>query len=107
MAGFDESVEKIVDFIKSSPEYVDFKQKRSTVAENPELKAKADRIRMENLELQRITDENRLMDELDAFMERNERDYAIVEIHDYIEAENVFCTLMQNIIDRVMGELDF
>ena len=62
MAGFDESVEKIVDFIKSSPEYVDFKQKRSAVAENPELKAKADRIRMENLELQRITDENRLMD---------------------------------------------
>lgn len=47
------------------------------------------------------------MDELDQFMERNEQDYAIVEIHDYIEAENVFCRLMQTIIDRVMGELDF
>lgn len=107
MARFDESVEKIVDYIKNSPEYEDFKNKRSVVAYDPELKAKADRIRMENFELQQIADENRLMDELDRFMERNEEDYAIVEIHDYIEAENVFCRLMQNIIDRVMGELDF
>ena len=107
MAGIDDSVERIVDYIKSSSEYRDYKDKRDAVASNPELKAKADRIRMENFELQQITDENRLMDELDRFMERNESDYAIVEIHDYIEAENVFCRLMQTIIDRVMGELDF
>ncbi|MBQ9505063.1 MAG: YlbF family regulator [Lachnospiraceae bacterium] len=107
MTGIDDSVERIVDYIKGSPEYVDFKNKRSVVASNPELKAKADRIRMENFELQQVTDESRLMDELDQFMERNEQDYAIVEIHDYIEAENVFCRLMQTIIDRVMGELDF
>ena len=107
MAKFDDSVEKILDYIKNSPEYIDFKEKRSAVALNPELKAKADRIRMENFELQQISDDDRLMDELDRFMERNESDYAIVEIHDYIEAENVFCRMMQNIIDKVMGELDF
>ena len=106
MTRFDDSVEKIVDYIKNSPEYIDFKSKRSAVAENPELKAKADRIRMENFELQQITDETALMDKLDKFMERNEEDYAIVEIHDYIEAETSFCRLMQSIIDRVMGELD-
>lgn len=107
MTKFDDSVEKIVDYIKNSPEYVLFKEKRAVVAADPELKAKADRIRMENFELQQITDEERMMDELDKFMERNESDYAIEEIHDYIEAENVFCRLMQNIIDKVMGELDF
>ncbi len=106
MAGFDDSVEKIVDYIKSSPEYIDFRNKRNVVSADPELKAKADRIRMENFDLRQITDDNRLMDELDRFMERNEQDYAIAEIHDYIEAENVFCGLMQNILDRIMGELD-
>ncbi len=106
MTRLDESVEKIVDYIRNSPEYANYRLKKAAVSADPELKAKADRIRMENYELQQISDGNRMLDELDKFMERNESDYAIVEIHDYIEAETVFCLMMQGIIDRVMGELD-
>ncbi|MCR5625742.1 MAG: YlbF family regulator [Lachnospiraceae bacterium] len=101
----DDSVQKIVETIKSTPEYTLYKSTRDEIYDDPDLWAKAERIRTEYNEVLSIKDERQIMQALDAFMERNEEDYAITEIHDALEAETGFFKMMQNVIDKLAGDI--
>ncbi len=104
---FEDSREQIINFIMGTPEYLDYQRHRENLRRHPELREKANRIRLENFRILENVGKDELFEEYDRFMEQYEEDYSITVIHDYLESEAAFCMLMQSIMDDVMEDINF
>lgn len=102
-----ESIDRLVEAIGNSEEFIRFKSIREKVHGFPELERQIMEFRRENYLLQNSQGKVDLFDETD----RIEREYKEFRenpmVSEYLSAENDICTIVQQINWRLIEELDF
>lgn len=105
MNQLDEAVEQLIEVIRASEDYQEYRRQLEKVKQYPELKEKIDEFRRRNFELQCSPDY--AFDKMEQFeLEYRElRDDPLVS--DFLAAELAFCRLMQHVSGRIVEAVDF
>lgn len=93
--------------IKETPEYRDYQQKKKLIAQNPELRAKAERLKKDNFEMLATLTEKTGFEEIMRFADEHEDTFMEPVINDYLLAEAAFCKIMREVFTMTMERIDF
>ena len=107
MDNLDTIIEHFVDAIKATKEYREYQEEKEKVRQWPELKEQIDDFRRKHVKIQQITDENRLLEEMEKFENQYEKFREDKRVHDFLEKELAFCRMMQYVNNGIMEALDF
>ena len=100
-----DSIKEFISAVKETSEYRNYKAKRLSVMNNPELRGKASKLIKEHYAVLTQTPENELLDAEIEFSNKYENVYNIPEIHDFLEAEVRFNEMLQEILEEVTDGL--
>lgn len=106
MQEVNDEVSRLIDALKNSRTYLEFEKQKEILKADPELKAKVDAYRTENFKLQNSNDGN-IEERLEAFAEKYADFIEEPKVSAFLDAEVNFCRMMQEVVDRVMNNLDF
>lgn len=105
----NETIEKIVDelvaAIKSSESYIEYKKEQELIVNQSDVMDKINEIRALNFKLQTIQNSDQAYDEQDRLEKRFDELSEDQRVFDFIEAENKFIGLYQEIYRRIMEEI--
>lgn len=107
MGELDRIINDFVEAIKATEEYQEFEEEKEKFRQWPELKAQVDEYRVQNFCLQQITDEGRLLDEMERFEKKYEKLLEDKRVNNFLERELAFCRMMQYVNHGIMESLEF
>ena len=101
----NQAVEQMVQAIRNTDAYMEYRRQLGRIKEQPELKKQIDDFRTRNFELQTSKDTN--FDKIDQFTRENEafRENPLVSV--FLAAELAFCRMMQEIGLYVTDQMKF
>ena len=94
----NQAVEQMVQAIRNTDAYMEYRRQLARIKEQPELKKQIDDFRTRNFELQTSKDTN--FDKIDQFTRENEAFRENPLVSDFLAAELAFCRMMQG--DRTL-----
>ena len=95
----NQAVEQMVQAIRNTDAYMEYRRQLGRIKEQPELKKQIDDFRTRNFELQTSKDTN--FDKIDQFTRENPL------VSDFLAAELAFCRMMQEIGLYVTDQMKF
>ena len=101
----NQAVEQMVQAIRNTDVYLEYRRQLERVKEQPELKRQIDDFRARNFELQTNKDTN--FDKIDQFTRENEPLRENPLVSDFLAAELDFCRMMQEIGLYVTDQMHF
>ena len=101
----NQAVEQMVQAIRNTDAYMEYRRQLGRIKEQPELKKQIDDFRTRNFELQTSKDTN--FDKIDQFTRENEAFRENPLVSDFLAAESVFCRMMQEIGLYVTDQMKF
>lgn len=107
MSKLDNAVEDLITAIRDSNEYQAFLQEKDRMNQFPELKKQIDEYRIRNYELQSMTNEEELFQQMEEFNHKYERFREDPLVSAFLEAEINFCRMMQEMSMKITAALDF
>ena len=106
MNELDESLAKLIDVVKNSPEYKEYQRIRELVRQEPEKERAINEFRRRNFELHKYRNVD-----LYAEMDRLEGEFASLRaepyVNEYLAAELAVCRMIQKINYGIMTEIEF
>ena len=97
----------LIHRIISSDIYKEYRESLEKVARYPELKERLDRFRTRNYEVQVNMEEGSTFESLDD-LDREKRELTQNPLlAEFLAAELALCRMMQEVMDRLVGSLDF
>ena len=91
----DESINRFINELKSTPEFIEFKMRRDLLAQHPELKAKTGLYVREHYRLLENTPTEDLFE-----AERN-----TPMIHEYLDSQAAFNRLLRDVLEQITDGL--
>lgn len=107
MKDVDAAVNELLEAVKDSLEYIEYRYQRAKIKMQPELQEQIDRYREENFLLQNDTSGEELLQKLEQFEERYQDFRENPLVNDFLEAELAFCRKMQEINLKITEGLQF
>ena len=104
-ANVNQAVEQMVQAIRNTDAYMEYRRQLGRIKEQPELKKQIDDFRTRNFELQTSKDTN--FDKIDQFTRENEAFRENPLVSDFFAAELAFCRMMQEIGLYVTDQMKF
>ena len=101
----NQAVEQMVQAIRNTDAYMEYRRQLGRIKEQPELKKQIDDFRTRNFELQTSKDTN--FDKIDQFTRENEAFHENPRVSDFLAAELAFCRMMQEIGLYVTDQMKF
>ena len=101
----NQAVEQMVQAIRNTDAYMEYRRQLGRIKEQPELKKQIDDFRTRNFELQTSKDTN--FDKIDQFTRENEAFRENPLVSDFLAAESAFCRMMQEIGLYVTDQMKF
>ena len=101
----NQAVEQMVQAIRNTDAYMEYRRQLGRIKEQPELKKQIDDFRTRNFELQTSKDTN--FDKIDQFTRENEAFHENPLVSDFLAAELGFCRMMQEIGLYVTDQMKF
>ena len=101
----NQAVEQMVQAIRNTDAYLEYRKQLARVKEQPDLKRQIDDFRTRNFELQTNKDTN--FDKIDQFTRENEAFRENPLVSDILAAELAFCRMMQEIGLYVTDQMHF
>ena len=101
----NQAVEQMVQAIRNTDAYMEYRRQLGRIKEQPELKKQIDDFRTRNFELQTSKDTN--FDKIDQFTRENEAFRENPLVADFLAAELDFCRMMQEIGLYVTDQMKF
>lgn len=101
----NQAVEQMVQAIRNTDAYMEYRRQLGRIKEQPELKKQIDDFRTRNFELQTSKDTN--FDKIDQFTRENEAFRENPLVSDFLAAEWAFCRMMQEIGLYVTDQMKF
>ena len=101
----NQAVEQMVQAIRNTDAYMEYRRQLGRIKEQPELKKQIDDFRTRNFELQTSKDTN--FDKIDQFTRENEAFRENPLVSDFLAAELAFCRMMQEIGLYVTDQMKF
>lgn len=101
----NQAVEQMVQAIRNTDAYMEYRRQLGRIKEQPELKKQIDDFRTRNFELQTSKDTN--FDKIDQFTRENEAFRENPLGSDFLAAELAFCRMMQEIGLYVTDQMKF
>ena len=101
----NQAVEQMVQAIRNTDAYMEYRRQLGRIKEQPELKKQIDDFRTRNFELQTSKDTN--FDKIDQFTRENEAFRENPLVSDFLAAERAFCRMMQEIGLYVTDQMKF
>lgn len=101
----NQAVEQMVQAIRNTDAYMEYRRQLGRIKEQPELKKQIDDFRTRNFELQTSKDTN--FDKIDQFTRENEAFRENPLVSDFLAAELAFCSMMQEIGLYVTDQMKF
>lgn len=101
----NQAVEQMVQAIRNTDAYMEYRRQLGRIKEQPELKKQIDDFRTRNFELQTSKDTN--FDKIDQFTRENEAFRENPLVSDFLAAELTFCRMMQEIGLYVTDQMKF
>lgn len=101
----NQAVEQMVQAIRNTDAYMEYRRQLGRIKEQPELKKQIDDFRTRNFELQTSKDTN--FDKIDQFTRENEAFRENPLVSDFLAAELPFCRMMQEIGLYVTDQMKF
>lgn len=101
----NQAVEQMVQAIRNTDAYMEYRRQLGRIKEQPELKKQIDDFRTRNFELQTSKDTN--FDKIDQFTRENEAFRENPLVSDFLAAEQAFCRMMQEIGLYVTDQMKF
>lgn len=101
----NQAVEQMVQAIRNTDAYMEYRRQLGRIKEQPELKKQIDDFRTRNFELQTSKDTN--FDKIDQFTRENEAFRENPLVSDSLAAELAFCRMMQEIGLYVTDQMKF
>ncbi|MCQ2538857.1 MAG: YlbF family regulator [Acetatifactor sp.] len=105
MNSVKEATDALLSAIKSSEEYLSYRDVLEKVLQDPALKAQIDEFRRRNFMLQTSQDID--FEKLDRFEKEYEYFRQNPLVSDFLAAEVDLCRMIQDITMRITGEIDF
>lgn len=103
----DEALDELIDAITETEEYKKYKKTLKELKIWPELMDKVNEFRSENFRIQTLADDNRIIDEIDAFDERFKGFRSDDRVNDFLRSELAFNRLMQNVYTQIMEGIEY
>ena len=101
----NQAVEQMVQAIRNTDAYLEYRRQLGRIKEQPELKKQIDDFRTRNFELQTSKDTN--FDKIDQFTRENEAFCENPLVSDFLAVELAFCRMMQEIGLYVTDQMKF
>ena len=101
----NQAVEQMVQAIRNTDAYMEYRRQLGRIKEQPELKKQIDDFRTRNFELQTSKDTN--FDKIDQFTRENEAFRENPLVSDFLAAELAFCSMMHEIGLYVTDQMKF
>lgn len=101
----NQAVEQMVQAIRNTDAYLEYRRQLGRIKEQPELKKQIDDFRTRNFELQTSKDTN--FDKIDQFTRENEAFRENPLVSDFLAVELAFCRMMQEIGLYVTDQMKF
>lgn len=101
----DEIVASLIEVIKQSESYQEYVSAREKVENDSDLISKIDEIRNLNLRIRSIQNSDEAFDEMDRLEKRCDELSEDQRVYDFIEAENQFMGMYQEISRRILEEI--
>ncbi len=106
MDTIEANIQTLLWAIRHSQEYINFKTAEKALSADSQLMHRVDEFRRHNFELQGQTAEPQIFDAMDELSHESEELHKIPLAHNYLQAEETICRLLQNISRELVDELD-
>ena len=101
------SVDRLIDTLKSTPEYREYIHASKILDESPDVKEKVFEFRKENYFLQHSPAGEDIYEKVESLREKNSDILYRPEVNDFLMTEWAFFSMMQGVFDRIMESMDF
>ena len=101
------ALEQLAQAIKDSDIYREYRRQSEKVDNTGDMREKIDEYRVRNFELQNSVQTEDLLDKLDAFEREYEKFREDPLVEEFLDAELVFCRMMQEIDVKLAEAMDF
>lgn len=102
----EESVERLLEVIRESKVYRDYKKQEEQIMANPELLERVNQFRVKNYRLQKEAESQGLFRVADSISKESSQLRKIPEVNAYLDAELALCKLLQKIGRTVTEGID-
>ena len=102
-----ERVDALIDFLKNTDEYRDYVHASKKLNETPDIKEKVFEFRKENYFLQHSPAGEDIYEKVENLRAKNEEILYRPEVSDFLMTEWAFFSIMQDVLDRIMENMDF
>lgn len=99
-------IELLVQAIKESSEYRQYKKAEAVLDQNPQLKSRVDEFNRENFRIHTQNDPQQLFQGINALDKESQALRKIPQVNAYIQAELDLCKLLQYVSLEINGEID-
>lgn len=106
MDKIEESVEMLLQVIRGSEVYMDYKKQEEKIMSNPELLDRVNQFRAKNYRLQKEAESQGLFRVAESIVKESSQLRKIPEVNAYLDAELALCKLLQKIGRTVTEGID-
>lgn len=107
MKTIEEITDELIDVLKQGPNYQAYYKQQELVKNCPDVLEKINEIRSLNIQLQSIQNEEQAYDELERLENRYDELSQDKRVYDFIEAENRFIKVYQDMYRKIMEQIQF
>ncbi|MDD7220116.1 MAG: YlbF family regulator [Clostridia bacterium] len=102
----DENINSLLDAIRESSIYKEYRKHEESLGRNPELKKRVDRFRGENYRIQNECEKDELFDIVEKMEKESQTLRGCPEVNEYLDAELALCRMLQKICEKLMNGID-
>lgn len=102
----EENIIRLLDSIKESKAYKEFREKEESLNKNPELRGRVDDFRKDNYRIQNECDRNELFHVAEQLARESAELRRNPEVNAYLDAELALCRMMQKICTKLADGIE-
>ncbi|MBO4374709.1 MAG: YlbF family regulator [Lachnospiraceae bacterium] len=103
----NERVDALIDYLKNTGEYREYKHASRILDESPDVKAKVYEFRKDNYFLQHAPKGEDIYEKVENLRKKNEDILYRPEVSDFLMTEWAFFSMVQNVFSRIMDNMEF
>ena len=102
----EESINRLLEAVKESPEYLEFRKQSTILGMDSELKARVDAFRADNYRVQNEADSDNLFEVVEQMGKESAELRRLPLVNSYLDAELALCKMMQRICIKLTEDID-
>ena len=106
MDELDQSIENLLEAIRRTEIYKEYRRQEDRLGQDPELKEQVYRFRASNFRLQNEASDQEIIEVVDRIYHHSRELRKNPKVNEYLDAELAMCKLMQRIAGRITEEID-